>query len=150
MAYTCRRLTASDLGLFHQLLHTFGEAFDDPKTFGGAVPSDEYLTRLLSKPTAIALAAVSEGRVVGGLVAYVLEKLEQERSEIYIYDLAVAEPHRRLGIATALIRMLQGMGKAHGAGVIFVQADLVDEPAIRLYQSLGVRKDVLHFDIPVE
>jgi aminoglycoside 3-N-acetyltransferase I len=33
--------------------------------------------------------------------------------------------------------------------VIYVQADLGDEPAIRLYQSLGVREDVLHFDIPV-
>jgi hypothetical protein len=31
--------------------------------------------------------------------------------------------------------------------VIFVQADHVDAPAIALYTKLGVREDVLHFDI---
>jgi aminoglycoside 3-N-acetyltransferase I len=34
--------------------------------------------------------------------------------------------------------------------VIYVQADQGDEPAIRLYSSLGTREDVLHFDFPVE
>jgi aminoglycoside 3-N-acetyltransferase I len=150
MAYSCQQITASDIGLFHQLLGVFGDAFDEPQTYRGAVPSEAYLRRLLSGANVIALAGVSEGRVVGGLVAYVLEKFEQERSEIYIYDLAVAESHRRQGMATALIRLLQRIGKERGAYVIYVQADLVDEPAIRLYQSLGTREDVLHFDIPVE
>jgi aminoglycoside 3-N-acetyltransferase I len=150
MAYSCQQITASDLGLFHQLLAVFGKAFDEPETYSGAVPSEPYLRRLLGGANVIALAGVSEGRVVGGLVAYVLEKFEQERSEIYIYDLAVAESHRRQGLATALIRLLQRIGKERGAYVIYVQADLVDEPAIRLYQSLGTREDVLHFDIPVD
>ncbi|GAB4198636.1 MAG: hypothetical protein Tsb002_33740 [Wenzhouxiangellaceae bacterium] len=35
-----------------------------------------------------------------------------------------------------------------GAWVIFVQADLGDEPAINLYRKLGVQESVLHFDIP--
>ncbi|HVY25857.1 MAG TPA: AAC(3)-I family aminoglycoside N-acetyltransferase [Polyangiaceae bacterium] len=149
MAYSCQQITASDLGLFHQLLGVFGEAFDEPETYGGARPSDAYLRGLLGRSNVIALAGVSEGQVVGGLVAYLLEKFEQERSEIYIYDLAVAEAHRRQGVATTLIRLLQRIGKERGAYVIYVQADLVDEPAIRLYQSLGTREDVLHFDIPV-
>jgi GNAT superfamily N-acetyltransferase len=55
----------------------------------------------------IALAAVEGDAVVGGIVAYELEKFEQERSEIYVYDLAVAGPHRRQGIATALIEQLK-------------------------------------------
>jgi aminoglycoside 3-N-acetyltransferase I len=33
--------------------------------------------------------------------------------------------------------------------VIYVQADHGDDPAIELYTKLGVREDVLHFDIPV-
>lgn len=44
-----------------------------------------------------------ERKVVGGLVAYELEKFEQDRREIYIYDLAVLESHRRKGVATRLI-----------------------------------------------
>jgi aminoglycoside 3-N-acetyltransferase I len=31
--------------------------------------------------------------------------------------------------------------------VIFVQADIGDDPAIKLYESLGTREDVHHFDI---
>ena len=33
---------------------------------------------------------------VGGLAAYELDKFEQDRREIYIYDLAVVESHRRM------------------------------------------------------
>ena len=42
------------------------------------------------------------------------------------------------------------MAKARGAYVIFVQADLGDDPAIALYDGLGVREDVLHFDIDLD
>jgi len=97
------------------------------------------------------LAAVKGDTVVGGIVAYELAKFEQERGEIYIYDLAVAAPHRRQGIATALIEELKTIAAERGAYVIFVQADtgIENEPAIALYAKLGTREDVLHFDIPV-
>ncbi|MEH1771199.1 MAG: GNAT family N-acetyltransferase [Nostoc sp.] len=61
----------------------------------------------------------------------------------------LASAHRRQGIATALIQKLQEVAAAYGAYVIFVQADIGDDPAIKLYTKLGDREDVLHFDIPV-
>ncbi len=81
-----------------------------------------------------------------------MKKFERERSEIYLYDLAVDEKHRRKGVATALIQELRKISAARGAWVIFVQADtnVEDEPAIALYTKLGVREEVLHFDIAVE
>lgn len=57
--------------------------------------------------------------------------------------------HRRRGIATALIQELRKIGREIGARVIFVQADLGDAPAIALYEKLGLREDLLHFDIAV-
>ena len=45
--------------------------------------------------------------VIGDLAAYELKKFEQERSELYIYDLAVAAPHRRYGVTTARISRLK-------------------------------------------
>ena len=74
-------------------------------------------------------------------------KFEQERSEVYIYDLAVAEEYRRRRIATAMIESLKSIAAARGAWVIYVQADYGDEPAIQLYTKLGQREDVMHFDI---
>lgn len=84
-----------------------------------------------------------------GIAAYEIHKFEQQRSEIYIYDLAVAAAHRRQGVATALIQELRAVAAARGAYVIFVQADAGDAPAIALYGTLGRREDVLHFDIEV-
>ena len=142
------QLTHHDLALMESLLTTFGEAFDEVETYRGKPPSPAYLRQLLGSDNFIALAAVKNGEVVGGLAAYQLKKFEQERSEIYIYDLAVAAAHRREGIATALILELKRLAAARGAYVIFVQADVGDAPAIALYARLGAREDVLHFDIP--
>jgi aminoglycoside 3-N-acetyltransferase I len=149
VATTIKQLTAADLPLCRELNAMFGVAFGEPDTYGQRPPSDAYLQRLLEKPHVFALVALDGASVVGGLVAYELEKLEQARSEVYIYDLAVTETHRRQGIATALIRALGKLAKERGAWVMFVQADQTDPPAIRLYESLGTREDVHHFDIPV-
>jgi aminoglycoside 3-N-acetyltransferase I len=137
----------ADLTTLRQLNLVFSEAFEDPEHYQSNPPSDQYLSRLLAREDFIPLVAVADGRVVGGLAAYVLQKFEQERSEIYIYDLAVLESHRRRGIATGLIDKLREIAREIGAYVIYVQADPPDEPAVKLYESLGVREDVLHFDI---
>ena len=73
---------------------------------------------------------------MGGVAAYELQKFDQERSKIYIYDLAVAEAHRREGIAMALIQKLKKIAAARSTYVIFVQADIGDEPAIALLHEL--------------
>jgi aminoglycoside 3-N-acetyltransferase I len=146
-SYRVQALGGNDVAALREILATFGEAFDDEQTYRQAQPNDAYLEELLSSPTFIAIAALSEAAVVGGLAAYVLPKFEQARSEIYIYDLAVLESHRRQGIATALIAELKKLATAKGAYVIFVQADHGDAAAIALYTQLGVREDVLHFDI---
>ncbi|MDR6536407.1 AAC(3)-I family aminoglycoside N-acetyltransferase [Variovorax soli] len=148
--YPIRRLCGDDLSQMDALLSVFGEAFDDEQTYRAQRPRPSYLRQLLASDYFLALAAFEGSQVIGGFAAYELKKFEQERSEIYIYDLAVAATHRRKGIATALIRELQRIGSERGVYVIFVQADPPDKPAIALYAKLGVREDVLHFDIPVE
>lgn len=144
-----RHLSADDVPLMDGLLSVFDTAFEDPDSYSSARPDAVYLKKLLGSDCFIALAALKEGEVIGALAAYELKKFEQMRSEIYIYDLAVAEAHRRQGISTALIKKLQEIAAARGAYVIFVQADYGDEPAIALYTKLGTREDVMHFDIPV-
>jgi aminoglycoside 3-N-acetyltransferase I len=149
--YTIRQLTPDDLPLMDALLAMFGEAFGDVDTYVGKRPAPAYQRRLLGGSHFIALAAMDGEAVVGGLAAYELPKFEQERSEIYIYDLAVAATHRRRGIASALIGALRGEARRRGAYVIYVQADTgpEDAAAIALYSRLGIREDVLHFDIAV-
>jgi aminoglycoside 3-N-acetyltransferase I len=147
--YTYRQLTCADVSLLKELLRVFGEAFGELDTYQHFVPSDDYLTRLLSKQHFIAVVAVRGEEVVGGLAAYELDKFEQDRREIYIYDLAVAQSHRRRGVGTRMIGELRRIASQRNVYVIFVQADLGDGPAIALYDSLGTKETAYHFDIEV-
>ncbi len=148
-AISIRQIGVTEAALMNELSAIFGEAFDEADTYNSSRPGDDYLTRLLCSNYFIPLVALVEESVVGGLVAYELLKFEQQRSEIYIYDLAVAAAHRRKGIATALIEELRQIAAARNAYTIFVQADIGDDAAIGLYTKLGLREDVLHFDIAV-
>jgi len=148
--FNIRQLSRSDIHQLRRLNQLFAEVFADPESYARNPPKDGYLTKLLDNNSILMLAAFAHDEIIGGLVAYELLKFEQERSEIYIYDLAVAESHRRQGVATGLIECLRDIARERGAWVIYVQADYGDDPAISLYQKLGVREEVLHFDVPVK
>ena len=124
----------------------FSEVFGK-EGYHGPPPGRDYLGRLLLDETFVALVALIDGEMVGALAGYELVKFEAERSEFHIYDLAVREEWRRQGVATALIEALKPIARARGGWMIFVQADPVDLPAVALYGTLGVRENVLHFDI---
>lgn len=141
---------AQSLELFRELNVLFADAFEEDETYLGNPPSDGYLQSLLAKEHILVCVASSGGELAGGLVAYVLDKFEQQRKEVYIYDLAVASKYRRRKVATGLIQFVQAEAQGLGAWVVFVQADPVDTAAVKLYSSLGTREDVLHFDFKLE
>lgn len=143
-----RRLGPADVAAMRALNAVYAAAFDDPVTYRIDQPDDAWLARQLGRDSLILLVAELDGQIVGGLTAYDLPKLEAARSEIYLYDLAVDAAHRRRGIATALIAELQHIAADIGAWAVFVQADYGDDPAVALYTRLGVREDVMHFDLP--
>jgi aminoglycoside 3-N-acetyltransferase I len=142
-----RVLDGADVGLLRKMSEMFGHAFGDVQTYTASQPDGSYLRQLLQSPTFVAIAAIAGADVVGGLAGYVLQKFEQARAELYVYDLAVDEAHRRRGVATAMLQELRHLAAARGIYVIFVQADHGDDAAIGLYTKLGVREEVLHFDI---
>ena len=152
MPYEIIRVTAERPDAMRGVNRLFAGAFHNEEAYESRKPRESYLRSILGLDHFICLAAVDGEEIVGGLAAYVLAKFEQERTEVYIYDLAVAEKARRKGVATALILKLKEMAKTFGAYVIFVQADKNEEdrPAIALYSKLGKKEDVWHFDIGVE
>ena len=141
-----RRLGRPDVAQMQAANQLFADVFGE-EGYHGPPAGPEHLERLLGDDKFIALAAFVDGKMVGALAAYELVKFEAERSEIYIYDLAVVERYRRQGVATALIDALKPIALDRGAWVIFVQADPPDGPAVALYDKLGTREEVLHFDI---
>ena len=142
-------ITPTDLHLMESALDCFGTVFNEPDTYLNKRPDSQYLQELLAEDSFLCLAAIHNAKVVGALAAYELKKFEQQRSEIYVYDLAVYENYRRQGVATALIQHLQPLARERDAWVIVIQTDYDNEPAINLYSKLGLKEKVLHFDIPV-
>ena len=149
-ACSVRRLGGADIGGYRAMNALFAEVFAMPDEYLGAIPGDDYCRAWLANDCNIALLAESGGEVVGALAGYRLDKFEQARSELYIYDLAVKEACRRRGIASALIEAMREIARDAGAWTIFVQADTApeDEPAIALYRKFARDQiTALHFDI---
>ncbi len=142
------RLGADDLAAMQAANRLFAEVFGE-EGYHGPPAGPDHLRKLLADGKFIALTAHVDGELAGALAAYELVKFEAERSEIYIYDLAVIVSYRRQGVATALIEQVKAIARDVGAWVVFVQADPPDAPAVALYDKLGTREEVLHFDISV-
>lgn len=147
MKHSIQVLTPQDLPLLRRMLAMFADAFEDPASYASQPPGDAWLDARLRSDSFVAIVALDGAEVVGGLAGYVLPKFEQQRTEFYIYDLAVAAAWRRRGVATGLIGELQRLAEERGWYVIYVQADQGDDPAVALYTKLGTREDVMHFDI---
>jgi aminoglycoside 3-N-acetyltransferase I len=142
-------LNSCDAGLLMSINELFVRVFEEPQDPLASRPGERYLAQLLACDTFIAVAALVDGHVVGGITGYLLPKAGAITTELYLYDLAVAANWRRHGVATAMIGRLRQVAREKGASVIFVQADLEDAPAIALYSRYGARRDVLHFEIGV-
>jgi aminoglycoside 3-N-acetyltransferase I len=141
-----RRLKSPDIAEMQAANRLFADVFGE-EGYHGPPAGREHLEKLLADEKFIALVAHVDGEMAGAIAAYELVKFEAERSEVYIYDLAVIERFRRRGVATALIEEVKSIAVDKGAWVVFVQADPPDEPAVALYDKLGTREEVLHFDI---
>lgn len=141
-----RRLGRPDVAEMQAANQLFAEVFGE-EGYHGPPAGPKHLEKLLADEKFIALAAYVDGEMAGAIAAYELVKFEAERSEVYIYDLAVLERYRRQGVATALIEQVKSIAREKSAWVVFVQADPPDEPAVALYDKLGTREAVLHFDI---
>ncbi len=145
-----RRLGPGDRDAAQALAKLFRLAFDGTQAEDAAAADDAWLEDLLGQRRIIILVAARGARIAGGLVAHLLPKLDRRQTELYLYDLAVAEGDRRQGIATALVCALGPIARAEGATALYVQADRDDAPAIALYRALGRGAPVLHFDLDLD
>ena len=133
MSTDVRRLGPGDRDLARDTLvllaNVFGEAHEPL--------GDAYLDRLLARPDLWVICAQVGDDIAGGLTAHELMMTTSERSELFLYDIAVAEAHRRLGIGRSLVQALRDEGRSRGIDVVFVPADGDDDEAREFYRALG-------------
>ena len=148
--FEVRRLGPEDIAGFRAMNQVFSDVFEEPHNYADRKPDEAWCTAWLANPNNVAIIASEGGDAIGALGGYVLPKFEQARSECFIYDLAVRQESRRMGVATALINEMRRVARAAGAWTVFVQADVLeeDEPARLLYRKLASEEIMAHhFDI---
>lgn len=109
--------------------------------------SKENLQKLLERQDFMAVVAMEDEKVVGGLTIYMLQHYYHEKPLAYIYDLAVHTQWQRKGIGRKLMNETLMICKEYGAEVAFVEAEKEDAHAVDFYRitNPGDEMEVFHF-----
>lgn len=113
--------------------------------------SDRYATALLANESFWVIGAFEDGEAIGCITGHELAMTRHERTELFIYDLAVRVVDQRRGIGRQLVNALVVGAADRGIDVVFVPADDDDTHALAFYASLGGRPaKVTMFDLGSE
>ncbi len=131
------RLTHKGIDDFSDLIKVFEIIFEWDNF---SLPTKSHLQRLLSNESFLVFVAKKDEKVVGGLTAYILDKYDNEKSSVYIYDIAVLTEQQRKGIGKLLITTLNHYCEKNGFDEVFVQAETEDTQAINFYRTTPISK----------
>lgn len=121
-----RRMTTGDEPTVLAAAHLF-----DAPPVSGAVQA------MLASETDHLLIALSGGRPVGFALAHELRRLDGTRPELFLYEIATDEAHRRQGVARRLIAGLRDLGRQRQARLMFVLTHAHNQAAMGLYAATG-------------
>lgn len=126
-----------------QLLHVF-EAVFEMKPF--ATPDAVYLNSLLQDPDIIFMVVEVDGKIIGGLSAYVLSQYYSKEKHAYIHDVAISTAYRRKGIGKKLIAAFNDYCQKMNYAEVFVAAEKEDVHAVEFYRATGADElESVHF-----
>jgi aminoglycoside 3-N-acetyltransferase I len=130
-----RRLGITDIDAARAAFTMMHEVFDEDRE----PLSDAYIARLLADDAFWAVGAFEGTDPVGCITAHALAMTRHERTELFIYDLAVRADRQRRGIGRQLVDSLVASAAERGIDVVFVPADDDDTHALAFYEGLGGR-----------
>ena len=146
--FETKRLKKEDLLIFNSLISLFNLVFEEENP---TIGSEANSLRLLDNERFIAIVALAENEIAGGLTAYELPMYYSDSSEIFLYDMAVKPEYQRMGIGKGLIQRLKEYCIKNGIQDFFVMAHEEDEHAIEFYRATGGKAEkVVNFVYEVE
>ncbi len=122
-----KRLRNTDLDMVERLLKEQKRPVEDL----------ERIVSFLSKDANYFLAYIQEERIIGYVLAYALERYDGRAPMMYMHEIEVEAPWRRLGIGRKLLAEMQGICKENGFMKLFLITNKSNEPAVGLYTSLS-------------
>jgi ribosomal protein S18 acetylase RimI-like enzyme len=113
----------------HERVIAAADLFDYP-------PRSDAVNRFLADPNHHLLIAYSDGAPTG-FVSGVEVTHPDKGTEMFLYELAVDEAHRRQGIGTALVEALRDLARAQGCYGMWVLTDDDNAAAGATYRKAG-------------
>jgi ribosomal protein S18 acetylase RimI-like enzyme len=92
---------------------------------------------LLAHSRTLMLVAFDGELPVGFVLGHELPRRHGDRSELFVYEIDVAESHQRRGIGKALLARLAELARERGIRIGFVLTDEDNVPGNALYRSAG-------------
>ena len=142
--YTLKKLEWEDVSLFEKLILVFKDVFETETIISF---DDDHLTNLLQNPTFIVYIISQNEEIVGGLTAYELPMYYLNKSELFIYDIAIKNEFQRKGLGRQLLAAVTSYCKENNIENLFVAASEEDTNALDFYRSTGGKEEkVVHFN----
>jgi ribosomal protein S18 acetylase RimI-like enzyme len=113
----------------HVLLRS-AELFDAP-------PTETWAAKFLSSEGHHLVIAVDESGLPLGFVSGVETTHPDKGTEMFLYELSVAEVHRNRGIGTALVKSLADLAQAVGCYGMWVGTEPDNAAALATYRAAG-------------
>ena len=133
-----RRLGPADVARAEAAVRAFKRPWPSADSHDALLASNS-LSAFLANPANFLLVAVAENQPdpVGYLLAYRLERPDRQASQMFIYEVDVAEGWRRRGLASALLEEIRRLARAEGMFEAFVLTSRGNEAARSLYARTG-------------
>lgn len=103
----------------------------------GTYWDSEQGKKFLANPDNILLLSYSGEKVTGFLSGYRLQRFDNKKAEVLLYEIGVDEAFRRRGIAKSLIHTFKQWAKKTGANEVWVLTNKSNKAAVSLYESEG-------------
>lgn len=129
-----RKIASDEFAFAKDLIVMFGF---DGETPNQIFSSNEYLQDMLGRDDFHVIVALEGDKVIGGVTSYEMKMFKRETTEMFLYEIEVAEEYRRQGIAKALIEHLINICREKGIVEMFVGTERGNLPANRLYETTG-------------
>jgi GNAT superfamily N-acetyltransferase len=139
MSITVRQATIHDLELVAPLFDAYRQFYQQPADMERA---RQFLRERFAHHESVVLLALNQqGEGVGFVQLYPLFSSVRAARIYLLNDLFVARDARRRGVAAALMHEAADFARAIGAVGMSLTTAHTNEPAQRLYESLGWKRD---------
>lgn len=133
-----KKLDSGEVALAKKLIELFGFTEGSRHQI---FASEEYVREMLEREDFHVLVALENGNLVGGLTAYEMKMFKRETTEMFLYEIEVAEDFRQKGIGKSLIEFLKKICAEKGIVEMFVGTEKENSAARKLYSSTGGEAD---------